>query len=317
MRAMATGSATLHLASPPRQGIAARLRRIGSSLFPRPRAGWLARLLPRRRLQPADAALLLADSDAPFTPETVPGLRPEICAILNTPLEDCDPEILRLLLAALAQSIADAMPPEAGMTDAGSVFSTLWSRLAPALDDIGLDGPPAIAPDWPVYPSCPVPPEASENDSALSPSASPAPPAPVTRLPIVPVIWPKPCTDPTSPVLAESLRDLPLAPPAPQPAARTSEAPPEIPLDQSSRRSAPTSAAIPGETSAQHAAEAPGPTLPRDRPVFRRALSFLIRNKSSHPRAHWPLRRCRPRFPSCFLQLPAPRHCCYAARASP
>ena len=98
---------------------------------PRPaRPGWLARWFGRNRRQPA---LLgrppFPDSDdAPFTPQAYPGLSPEACAILNTPVEDCDPEILRLLLAVLARHIADSMRPELGL-DAETLFSTLCDRL--------------------------------------------------------------------------------------------------------------------------------------------------------------------------------------------
>lgn len=71
-----------------------------------------------------------AGQDAPFTPQAYPGLSPEFCALLNTPGEDCDPELLRLLLAAVAHVIADALPPDSGIADAGSLFSTLWGRFA-------------------------------------------------------------------------------------------------------------------------------------------------------------------------------------------
>jgi len=123
------------------------------------RAPWLARLLCRRR-RPARFSHppFPTDPDALFSAETFPGLPPEFRTFLNMPLEECDPEMLRVVLMALAATIADAMPPEAGLTDAGAVFSTLWGRLAGSLDDPGPDTLPApvlLTPAPPV-PDAPV-----------------------------------------------------------------------------------------------------------------------------------------------------------------
>ena len=80
--------------------------------------------------------------DLPFTPETCPGLPPEMCAFLNTPAGQCDPDILRVVLELLARHIADCMPPELGLTDAGAVFSTFRSRFGALLGEAGPDAPP-------------------------------------------------------------------------------------------------------------------------------------------------------------------------------
>ena len=56
--------------------------------------GWLARLSGRGRRPTRFNYALLPDGDAPFTPEAFPGLTPEFCTFLNTPLEECDPEML-------------------------------------------------------------------------------------------------------------------------------------------------------------------------------------------------------------------------------
>ena len=114
----------------PVPGRASRARRPRTAAPARPpqpaRPVWLARLLGRRpRPAPVSASLFPGNRDTPFTPETVPGLGPELCAVLNTPLEDCDPEIVRILLASLAQTIARSMPSEAGQA-----WRTLSSTLS-------------------------------------------------------------------------------------------------------------------------------------------------------------------------------------------
>ncbi len=140
---------------------------------PPSRPGRIARLwFGRTRRRPASPGRppRPADDTAPFTPETHPELSPEACALLNTPVEDCDPEFLRLLLSALARHIADNLPPEPGMTDPQALFATLWARLA---DPLG-DAPPDAAPDSP-------PPDAPARPTATAPTGSrPAPDTPAT-----------------------------------------------------------------------------------------------------------------------------------------
>ena len=87
-----------------------------------------------------------------LTPEAYPGLSPEACAILNTPLEECDPDVLRLVLCALAHHLADVLPPELGMTDGKAVFSALWGRLGALSGDASTAAaaaPPARQPPPP------------------------------------------------------------------------------------------------------------------------------------------------------------------------
>ena len=133
---------------------------------PPARPGWIARwfgLTPRKPALSRRRTFPDRD-DAPFTPETHPGLSPEACAFFNTPVEDCDPELLRLLLTVLAQQLADVLPPELGMTDAQAVFDTLWGRLAGPLGDTGPDAEPAGQPeDAPASPTdaAPVSPPAT------------------------------------------------------------------------------------------------------------------------------------------------------------
>ena len=134
----------------------------------------LARMLARpSESAPSTHALLPFDPDAPFTLETIPGLCPEIRAILNTPLEDCDPEMLRVLLASFAQAVALSMPPEVGSTDAGLLFSELWGRLAEALGDASPDAPPPWAPANPadIAPDAQAP-ESDPPAAASSPASA-------------------------------------------------------------------------------------------------------------------------------------------------
>ena len=102
--------------------------------------------------------------DTPFTPKAYPGLSAEACAIFNTPVEKCDSDILRLVLAALALHIADAMPPELGMTDAKAVFSSLWGRLGADPGAAGPDAPPAEEPA-----PAPATPKEAEPDTPPTP----------------------------------------------------------------------------------------------------------------------------------------------------
>ena len=151
---------------------------------PRPaRTGWLARWFGRTRLRPASLArLALPDSDhARFTPEAYPHLSPEVCEFLNTPVKDCDPDLLGLVLHMLAQHITETMPPELGL-DARALFSTLCDRLAPPPDETWPDAPaddapsPAPAapeqgePDAPAAPPSPIQPQAEEPADAAIPT---------------------------------------------------------------------------------------------------------------------------------------------------
>jgi hypothetical protein len=75
-----------------------------------------------------------------------PGLSPEARAFFNTPLEECDPELLGIVLEALAEIIAGSMTPQEGMRDARDVFLALSSRLAAVSGEVG-DVPPDAVPE--------------------------------------------------------------------------------------------------------------------------------------------------------------------------
>ena len=158
---------------------------------------------------------LPGDQDAPFTPQAFPGLSLEFCNILNTPLEDLDPDTLRLLLAAFAQTIVNAMPPEFGMT-AGSLFSSLSDRVA-ALGVAMPDAPPPAALDAaPVAPAHAVP---------HAPGAPPHPPA---------------AASPAAP--PQALPNLPLVSPAPLPEAPAADLPHHAPIAAAAAQITPVTA---------------------------------------------------------------------------
>lgn len=108
----------------------------GPALLPRLLAG-------KRRRRALRGRLRLPSSDNPFTAENCPGLSPEMCAFLNTPMEDCDPEMLRMLFTAFEDYVVGLMPPEAAET----IHAVIWGRLRGVLDDPGPNGPPDEAPE--------------------------------------------------------------------------------------------------------------------------------------------------------------------------
>lgn len=151
-----------HTALPPR------------SLLPRLLAG----LLSRRHRDSASigSPAFLSQGDAPFTPEQWPQLSAKACAILNTPLEECDPATLELLFSTLAQHLSEVMSPEATSADREARLPNLWARLSAALGDAEADT------------ALPAPPDAEQLPAtgAARPSAKAAPrlsPAPLSSQP--------------------------------------------------------------------------------------------------------------------------------------
>jgi len=129
---------------------------------------WLPPLLARRRRRPA----CLNQADTPFTPETHPQLSPKACAVLNTPVKDCDPKTLELLVSTFTQYINQVMSPETGSMDPQAVLPNLWHRLSTTLADTDLDVSLPAAPQ-------PVP-ATLADEVPDAPVASPHPPAPLT-----------------------------------------------------------------------------------------------------------------------------------------
>ena len=259
--------------------------------------GWLARLSGRGRRPTRFNYALLPDGDAPFTPEAFPGLTPEFCTFLNTPLEECDPEMLTLLYAVLAEHIAAVMPAEAGMGDAGEVFSKLWGRLAAAVGDAVPAAGPAVAP-----PDAPV--------AAPDPLAAASPAEALPHMP------------------AEALADVPLMSTASLPEALAAELSlraqrsnlPESSHLASGRllRCAGNDARAQWET-APDTTSLPGSVLRRCRPLFA-SRSFRYGSQPLVRCCLQLLHFCRSLFRGLLSggprRLPLPRPC-YAARASP
>ena len=100
----------------------------------RARTSILARLTGQRRAPAAGPQQPGKPSDSELIDATFPGLRPEVRAFFNTPVGECDPELLGVVLEALAEFIAGAMTPQEGMRDTQDVFQTLSNRLAAMLE---------------------------------------------------------------------------------------------------------------------------------------------------------------------------------------
>jgi hypothetical protein len=111
----------------------------------RPRKGGLARLFGRRPMAAVpEQSCELPDFD--LSEEACPGLSPEARAFFNTPLEECDPEVLGVVLEALAGLIAGSMTPREGMRDMRDVFLALSSRME-AVSVEAVHAPPDALPE--------------------------------------------------------------------------------------------------------------------------------------------------------------------------
>ena len=80
----------------------------------RARKGRLARLFGRRRAMAAVPEQYRESADFDFSREAFPELSPEARAFFNTPLEECDPAMLSVVVEALAELIAGAMAAARG-----------------------------------------------------------------------------------------------------------------------------------------------------------------------------------------------------------
>ena len=142
---------------------------------------WLAPLLARRQYHPAAASrpAFRNHGDAPFTPEEFPQLSPKACAVLNTPLKDCDPKTLDLIVSTFAQYVNQVMSPEAGITNPAATLPNLGPRLSTALSDANADTS---------LPATPEPVPATVADTVPdAPAASTRPPVQATPTrPIMP-----------------------------------------------------------------------------------------------------------------------------------
>ncbi len=172
-----TSAATGDRAPPTSAGRRHAPRRPHPAAPPQPtRPGRIARWFGRKPRRPAPSAHPpLPDSDnAPFTPETWPGLSPEACAILNTPVEECDPEILRLVLSIFAQHLANT--PALGLTDPNALFATLCQRLGAPPGDMPDTAPPEAPDEAPATGMQEAPDEAPATGMQEAPDAPPVSP---------------------------------------------------------------------------------------------------------------------------------------------
>jgi len=115
-------------------------KRAGEGAAPLP-PPTLAHVLARRHRRPAatDRPAYLNQGDKPFTPEACPQFGPKASAVLNTPLQDCDPKSLEPLVSAFTQHINQVMSPAAGTTDPAAAFPNLRHRLNAAPGDTNND----------------------------------------------------------------------------------------------------------------------------------------------------------------------------------
>ena len=145
----------------------------------RARKGGLARLF-RRRSMAAVPEQYREPPDLQFTAEAFPALSPEARAFFNTPLEDCDPAMLGVVLGALAELITGSMTPREGMRDAQDVFLALSSRMAAVTGEAG-QAPPAALPEAAAAPADLAAPAAIDPQAAAPDLPGPAPSSPAQR----------------------------------------------------------------------------------------------------------------------------------------
>jgi hypothetical protein len=271
--------------SAPRQ---ARVPRRPSASLPAPSLPrWLASLLTRRHHQFASVSrpAYLNQADAPFTPQAYPQLSPQACAVLNTPLQDCDPKTLELLLSAFAQHISDLASPEAGMTDPRATLPNLWQRISTVLNDTKTDT------SWPATPDT-------------------APATATDAVPLVPVLSPHPPahSPPTGPTTA-SAKDASRPSPVPLAGPPASDHPADATITAPAPQTTPEIAAP--SVSVVHGSRA----------LSNRGRSF---RSYTQPSARWcrsPFRCCRALFPPGVRDglpcLPPPWRLYYAACTGP
>ena len=255
----------------------------------RARKGGLARLFGRRRPTAAVPEQSRELADFEFTGEAFPELSPEARAFFNTPLEECDPALLGIVLEALAELIAGAMTPQEGMRDARDVFLALSSRMAAVSGEAG-DAPPAALPEAAAAPAD------SAATAAIDPQAAVARASPAQR-----------CAG-TQPRRASEGTDVA------QGAAAAASAAPDQPATAPAGPQ-PSGAPVSGGTSTKNARAADRSRVPprharrrlfRDRPGFATRQPHIATQEHSIPQS------------ICGSALPRPpRLLCYAACAGP
>ena len=121
--------------------------------------GWLARLSARSQAA-ASVRQRRERRSGPLTLEEFPGIAPEALAFFNTPMDECDPELLHSVFETFAELIEPAMSGRSRAPDVQHVFRALSSRLA-AVRAEAPDTPPAAPP-------APASADASRNTPGMS-----------------------------------------------------------------------------------------------------------------------------------------------------
>jgi len=245
---------------------------------------WLAPLLARRQHHPT-APSRRNHADILFTPEAFPQLSLKACAVLNTPVKDCDPKTLHLVLSTFARYVNQVMSPEAGITNPAATLPNLWHRLSTALSD-------------------------TNADTTLPATPEPVPAAPADTLPDAPAssTQPQVHAPPTGPIMP-SAKDAPHVSPVPPSSPPASDQPADPAITAAAPQTTPDIAAR------------SAPVGPGSRPLSTPGQSFRYRTQSfARRRLHHA--RCRPAlFPPGArdrLQcVPPPWKLHYAACAGP
>jgi hypothetical protein len=221
------------LATLPRQGIgariASRLGRMGAALhgvvcgrLRRRRSGADSRIGPeidgsttampaRAPRAPRHRPMVVPEQyqDLAFTAEAFPDLTPAAREFFNTPMEQCDPAMLGLVLEALAGAIAGMITPQDGMRDARDVFLAMNSRLGALTGGMQGTPPETIT----AAPATPEDPAASVDLAALVDPVIPV--DPVTPLDQAMPLDQAALADPAANGPQAASYDLPGLPPAP------------------------------------------------------------------------------------------------------
>ncbi len=267
----------------------ARVPRRPSAALPAPLLlpRWLACLLTRHHRQFASVShpARLNQGDAPFTPEAFPQLSPKACAVLNTPLKECDPKTLELLFSALAQHISDLMSPESRMTDLEATLPNLWQRLSTALGD-------------------------TKADTSLPATPDAAPVTATDAVPEAPVLSPhRPARSPPTGPTNSWEKDAPRVSPVPLSGPSASDHPADATITAAAPQTTPDIAAP------------SAPVVHGSRPLSNSGRSFRPSTQSFARWCRRPVRCCRTLFPRGVRDrlpcLPPPWRLYYAACTGP
>jgi len=289
---------------------AARRPRLAAPVSP-VRPGWFARCFPPNRRRPASSNRLESPAfgSAPFTPEAYPGLSPDACAFFNTPVEECDPDTLSVILSALAEHIADRLPTERAL-DARALLSALSGRLGAVPGEAGPDVPPAVEP---------APAPAMPEDAAPAAPENATPDVPEDAAPAMPENAAPDMAEGAAPAMPENT--VPDDPPAVERAATSAMTAAE-PLESANRSiqakgTEPADDAAPARLAAQETMPDPACLT---KPIFNRVPARFGVSRPFHCRHRRLVQRGRlgvQRTSIANIQHLPSRRLCYATCAGP